>query len=63
MDFATVSGADMRAAQMLSGVTFAIFLMVSLVPGLRAHATRIRLAIAVLYCIAATGFALYVLAR
>jgi hypothetical protein len=63
MDFMTVSGEDMRAAQMLTGVTFAMFLMVGVVPGLRAYAVRIRLAIVAAYFIAAAGFVIYLFAR
>jgi len=63
MDFMTVSNQDVRAVQMLTGTTFALFLMVSVVPGLRTYATRIRLAIVVIYVAAAAGFMIHLLVR
>ncbi len=63
MGFMTVSGEDIRAAQMLTGTTFALFFMVSVVPGLRPYAMRIRMAIAVAYFTAAAGFMVYLLVR
>ncbi len=59
----TVSGEDVRAAQTITGATFALFLMVSVVPGLRSYATRLRLAIAVAYFAAAAGFMVYLTVR
>ena len=59
----TVSGEEMRAARTLTGATFAMFLMVSVVPGLRPYATRIRLVIAVAYFVLAAGFIIYLLVR
>jgi hypothetical protein len=58
-----VSGEDIRAAQMITGTTFALFLMVRFVPGLRAHVARIRLAIAVAYFAVAAGFMVYLMVR
>jgi hypothetical protein len=63
MDFMTVSGADVRAAQTITGATLAMFLMVNVVPGLRPYAARLRLAIAVAYFVAAAGFMVYLFAR
>jgi len=63
VDFMTVSGEDMRAAQMLTGTTFALFLMVGYVPGLRPYAGRIRLAIVVAYFAAAGSFMVYLMVR
>ena len=59
----TVSSGDVRAAQTITGATFAVFLMVGVVPGLRAYAARLRLAIAVAYFAAAAGFMIYLTAR
>jgi hypothetical protein len=59
----TISGDDIRAAQMLTGATFAMFLMVNVVPGLRPYAVRIRLAIVAAYFVATAGFMIYLLIR
>ena len=40
--FTSVSAEDMRAAQIVTGATMAVFIGVGLVPGLRAHTVRIR---------------------
>ena len=58
-----VSGEDVRAAQMLTGTTFALFLMVGFVPGLRPYAGRIRLVVAVAYVAAAAGFMVFLMVR
>ena len=63
MDFTTVSGEDVRAAQTITGATLAMFLMVSVVPGLRPYAARLRLAIAAAYFAAAAGFMIYLMVR
>ncbi len=59
----TVSGDDVRAAQTITGATFALFLMVRFVPGLQPYATRLRLAIVVLYFVLAVGFMGYLVVR
>jgi hypothetical protein len=59
--FASVSAEDMRAAQIVTGATMAAFIGVGLVPGLRAHAVRIRavlLAAFLLACGVLVGHAL-----
>jgi hypothetical protein len=58
-----VSGEDIRSAQMITGTTLTLFFMVSVVPGLRAYATRLRLTIAVAYFAAAAGFMVYLMVR
>ncbi len=58
-----VSDEDIRSAQMITGATFALFLMVGFVPGLQDYAARIRLAITVAYFAAAAGFMVYLMAR
>lgn len=59
----TASGEDVRAAQTLTGTTFALFLMAGIVPSLRPYAARIRLAIVVIYFVVAAAFMVYLLAR
>jgi hypothetical protein len=59
----TVSGDDIRAAQMITGATFALFFMAGVVPGLRSHAGRIRLVIVVAFFAVAAGFMVYLLVR
>lgn len=63
MDFMHVSGEEIRAAQTMTGATFAAFITVGLIPGLRAYAGRIRMAITVVYLVAAAGFMAYLLIR
>jgi hypothetical protein len=63
MDFMTVSGADMRTAQTITGATMAAFLLAGLVPGLGPYAPRIRVGITVAYLIAAVAFVIYLLLR
>ena len=58
-----VSGEDMRSAQMITGATLMLFIMVRFVPGLRPYAGRIRLAIAVAYFATAAGFMVYLQVR
>lgn len=58
-----VSGEEVRAAQMLTTATFTSFLVVGFVPGLRAHAGRIRVAILVAYLVGVAGFMVYLLVR
>jgi hypothetical protein len=58
-----VSGEDMRSAQMITGATLVLFVMVNVVPGLRRYAGPIRLAIAVAYFAAAAGFMVYLMVR
>jgi hypothetical protein len=63
MNLTAVSSEDVRAAQVLTGATFALFLLVGLVPALRAHAARIRLAIVAIYLIGATAFTIHLMAN
>ena len=58
-----VTNDDIRAAQIVTGATFAAFVLVGFVPGLRAHGQRIRWAITALYLLTVAGFMLYLLAR
>jgi len=59
----TVSGEDIRAAQMITGATFTLFFLVGVAPGLRSYAGRIRLAIVVAYFAVAAGFMVYLMVR
>jgi hypothetical protein len=59
--FGAVSGEEMRAAQVVTGVTMAAFIAAGLVPGLRERAGAIRAALLVLYLIACGAFAAYAL--
>lgn len=58
-----VSGEEMRAAQTITGATFAAFFLAGVVPGLRAYAGRIRLVLLVAYLITVAGFMVYLLVR
>ena len=52
----TVTGADMRTAQAITGATFALFLVVGFIPALRPYAVRLRLAILVVYLVLVVAF-------
>lgn len=58
-----VTAEDMRAAQILTGATLALFLLVGLTPGMRGHATRLRLAILVIYMLGVAALVIRALAR
>jgi len=57
--FSTVSGEAMRAAQIVTGATMALWIGVGLVPGLRLHVSAIRRAVLALYLLAFAGFVIY----
>ena len=61
--FNAVSGADMQTVRIVTGATMAAFLAVGMVPGLREHAGRIRLALLVAYLLACGIFVGYALMR
>ncbi len=61
--FSAVSGEDMRAAQIVTGVAMALFIAVGMAPGLRDHAGTIRLVLLVLYLLACCVFVATVLLR
>ena len=63
MDIMTVSSADVRAAQILTGTTLSLFILVGVVPGLRGYATRIRIVITLLYFVAVAAFLVHLLVR
>jgi hypothetical protein len=58
-----VSTTDMQTARIVTGATMAAFLAVGMVPGLREHAGRIRVALLVAYLLACGIFVGYVLTR
>ena len=61
--FDAVSSADMQTARVVTGATMAAFLAAGVVPGLREHAGRIRVALLVVYLLACGIFVGYVLMR
>ena len=61
--FSAVSSDDMQAARIVTGATMAAFLAVGMVPGLREHAGRIRVALLVAYLLACGIFVGYALLR
>lgn len=60
MDFGTVTPQEMQAAQVLSAVCLAAFLLAGY---LKTDTARLRIAIVVLYVVGAVGFVLYVTLR
>jgi hypothetical protein len=61
--FSAVSGDDVRAAQILTGVTMAAFIGVGLTPALHAYTRRIRFGLLVAYLLACGVFLGSVLVR
>jgi hypothetical protein len=61
--FSAVSGEDMRTARIVTGVAMALFVGVSVAPGLRRHAGTIRLALLVVYLVVCAVFVVTVLLR
>jgi hypothetical protein len=61
--FSAVSVEDMRTARIVTGVAMALFVGVSVAPGLRSHAGAIRLALLVIYLAVCAVFIATVLSR
>jgi hypothetical protein len=61
--FSAVSGNQMRMAQIITGAAMALFIGIGVVPGLRHHAARLRLALLVVYLVACGVFVAWVLLR
>jgi hypothetical protein len=61
--FSAVTGEEMQAARLVTGVTMALFVGVSVAPGLRRHAGRIRLGLLVVYLVVCSVFVATVLSR
>ena len=59
--FSAVSGEEIRAAQIVTGVTMAAFIAVGMIPATRRYATQIRAALLVLYLVVFGGFLVYAL--
>ena len=55
----TVSADDMRLAQVVSGLTMAVWIGVGFVPALRNHAYLVRAITGILYFLACLGFIVY----
>ncbi len=58
----SVTAADIEAGRMVTLVTMALVIGVGLIPPLRPHAYRIRIAVTLLYLLSAAGFTLYAVA-
>lgn len=63
MSLMPVTAEDMRAAQILTGATLALFLLVGLAPGMRAHGTQLRLVILAIYVLGVAALVIRALAR
>lgn len=61
--FDAVTADDMRTAQIVSGVTMALFIGVGLAPGLRQHAVKLRAWLLAGYLAGCALFVAYVLLR
>lgn len=61
--FGAVPGEEIRAAQIVTGLTMAAFIAVGLAPGLRERAGAIRGAVLALYLVACALFIGYALLR
>ncbi len=62
MIFNTVSADQMRAAQLISGITMVIWISVGVLPPLRPYAHVVRRALLLLYLASCVGFIVFVLA-
>jgi hypothetical protein len=59
----TVSSDEVRAAQVLTGVAMAVWLMVGLAPGLRRHAATIRAVVLAIYLVGGGAYVLWLALR
>ena len=59
--FSAVSSEEIRAAQIVTGVTMAAFIAVGMIPATRRYVTQIRAALLVLYLVVCSGFLAYAL--
>lgn len=57
----SVSADTMRAAQLITGVTMAIWIGIGVFPPLRPHAHMLRHAVLLLYLVGCLGFIVYAL--
>jgi hypothetical protein len=63
MLFDAVTGQEMRAARLVTGATMVALIGVSVVPGLRPHATAIRLVLLAVYLLVCAAFVTAILLR
>jgi hypothetical protein len=63
VSFLPVTPNEMHAAQILTGATMALWIIVGLAPGVKAYATEIRVAALTFYLLGFAGFVIYVLLR
>ena len=63
MMLGTVSADEMRAAQLISGITMAIWIGVGVLPPLQPYAHTIRRTLLMAYLICCMGFIAYVMAN
>ena len=59
MMFSAVTPDEMHAAQILTGATMAMWMVVGLIPAARPYVTRIRVTLLVAYLIGIAGFVAY----
>jgi hypothetical protein len=59
----TVSGDEVRAAQILTGATMAIWLLVGVAPGLRRHGRAIRAFVLAAYLVGCGAFLVWLALR
>jgi hypothetical protein len=59
MTFSPLTSDELHAAQILSGATMALWIIVGLAPGVRAYATQIRVAVLAAYLLGIAGFIVY----
>ena len=61
--FSAVSAEDMQTARIVTGVAMALFIGTGVVPALRQHAGKIRMALLAIYLVSCAVFVGYVLLR
>ena len=61
--FSAVTTEDMQTARIVTGATMALFVLTSIAPGMRQHATQLRLILLGVYLLACVVFVGYVLMR
>jgi hypothetical protein len=61
VSFFPATPAEMHAAQILTGTTMALWIVVGLAPGIQAYATPIRAVLLILYLLGFAGFVIYLL--
>lgn len=59
MTFGAVPDQEIRAAQVFTGATFALWLLLGYVPGVRRHARTVRAVLLGVYLVGCAGFFAY----